>query len=324
MSVSTGQALPIPIRLNGLDRLAMRVLERLARGHDQCWSATSTLASKLGVGVRAAQYRLARLVRLGLIEVVRDSALRTGRRIVLLWRREGPSIPPRDATLATTYVDSEAQTFAPPQAQTFAPGAVPPLDPPIEESEDNTTRESADDEEVATVSESTQVSERPPAVEAGLAPAPAAQVDRSGETRRATQDELDRVRALAARVAPADPSFADWTLGQARQHGLRWVAAALRDAAAKAAKQTVRNPRGLVLAILATLKREHRQPPDLPAPAPAAPTESMSARWAREEAERAEQARQAKAKQQAQWKADLEEKNALFRRLYGTPSHGGR
>lgn len=302
----------------------MRVLERLARGHDQCWAATSTLASKLGVGIRAAQYRLARLVRLGLVEVVRDSALRTGRRLVLLWRREGPDSPRDAPLLATTYVDSEAQTFSPPQAQTFAPGAVPPLDPPIEVSEDKYNRESAGIEEAETVARSTQVSERPPVAEAGLAPAPAPRVDRSRETRSATAEEVDRVRALAARVAPADPSFTDWALGQARQHGLRWIAAALRDAAAKASRQTIRNPRGLVLSILATLQREHRQPPDLPAPAPAAPTESLSARWAREEAERAEKAKREKAEQAARWKADLEEKNALFRRLYGTSSHGGR
>jgi hypothetical protein len=75
------------MRFTRLDRECMRVLERAAKGHDEVWAATSAVANKLGLTVRAAQLRIQRLERLGLVERVWDFALNTRRRLVLLWRR---------------------------------------------------------------------------------------------------------------------------------------------------------------------------------------------------------------------------------------------
>lgn len=252
------------------DRRTMRLLEALARGHAECWSHTKTIAAKLGIGVRAVQVRLRRLVDLGLLDICRDYTRRARRRLVLLWAGR---------------VDSEGgaeRKLCAHSAQRFALTTVVPPHPPIEVSEDNSEEGECDDTlnpesfpagpaelpppppdlDLRTTDPEPEPEPIPTAVEPPQRP--------QGEPKRllrvATSAEVQRLHRAAAKAVPGDPTFPRWVTRLAKTWGLSWVLPAAELTAEKSTYDDIRNPKGFVLGVLKTFEADGGPPPIGPDP----------------------------------------------------------
>lgn len=105
-------------RMTPTARLLLQVLERKARGYDECWSSTGTLAACLKCCDRTVRNALRQLASLGLVEIVRDYSRQTRRRIVLLWK-------------VHSLFASVTANVSPQPTDTFSATNASPLDPPI-------------------------------------------------------------------------------------------------------------------------------------------------------------------------------------------------
>lgn len=216
------------------DQETLDLLKRVAGVHTEVWHSTKRLAAMAGVGVRAMQVRINRLIDVhGLVDRVLDYGLRTRRKIVLLFR----SVP----------------AFCAHAGPDFAPTASVPPDPPIEVPEgasknvDDVLTETAEprEPEPAGLSSSSSPSD-PRSLGAADGPKPVGQAlgrvaggERSSSSpdepqRKATKAEFESVVEKARKAFPHVPCV-DWkvrALAKRRRVdgvcvGLRWVDQAL-------------------------------------------------------------------------------------------------
>jgi hypothetical protein len=70
--------------------IAVALVDRWAWRKDSCWPSDATIAGAVGRSPGHVNRCLRQLERAGWVDRRRDPALRNGRRIVILWRRDGP------------------------------------------------------------------------------------------------------------------------------------------------------------------------------------------------------------------------------------------
>lgn len=243
-------------------RLAIPVLERLAKGHDTCLSATRTIAAKLNCSERTARNALNALQAAGLVEIVRDYSLRTRRRIVLVWRTNGELVPCVTAN---------------PSAESRAASAVTDGSPPI-------------------INISEEVSKKQGVSDGSRAPVPPPPSRVLSENLRGGEAEAtpDEIASVAARAAPvlrlAEPAARAKVAALAKRWGLPWVVAALGRAEKKAALEPLVSPSAYLVRTLKGFEAEGG-----PGAAPLTQEEFLAARDAaiREQLDRADEERAA-------------------------------
>jgi hypothetical protein len=84
---SQGLGFLVHTNLSPSIRLIAEYLDRIKAGVKECWEAVETIARRLGLSKRTVQRGLKALELEGLVSLVKDTTLRTGRRIVMLWRQ---------------------------------------------------------------------------------------------------------------------------------------------------------------------------------------------------------------------------------------------
>jgi hypothetical protein len=216
-------------------RMAL-LLDQIGKRRGEVCHGARSLGERLGWSVATVRRVLRRLAALGMIESVRDYALRTRRRIRLLW----------STTTSATSATSATSTF-PAAALTPAVESAPTPQPEPEP-------------------------EKEPEPEPGQ--------------RKATKEEVAKLKADAEKAAPADPTFPNWCLYLAKK---KWGLWAVSSAVAKVASIVesggdVRNPRGLTARILQDFETEGGPPPPPPT---AEAAEAKKRAWLRELAEAA-------------------------------------
>src|SRR4051812_10706012 len=80
------------VRLNAASRFMLSMLDKMSKGHGECWSPNKSFVHALGCCERTIRGILKKLVASGLIRIVRDYSLRSRRRIILLWKNPDASM----------------------------------------------------------------------------------------------------------------------------------------------------------------------------------------------------------------------------------------
>jgi hypothetical protein len=215
------QALADTVRsLKPTDRALVMELDRLSKGHLECWAATRTLADAIQCCERTVRSALARLAELGVVEIVRDYTIRSRRRIVLAWRR--CRLASEGLLHAQVTADMSSQS-----RQQLPPDPPPPLEPPYRSPEgqiEKTTDEQAGPNEPGPGESAASVFHR---------------------------EALREVQASFASEAFGEPVRPEWLDAQAAKYGDTAVDTAVRLVGRdRRAGKAIRNPFGYAVAAM--------------------------------------------------------------------------
>jgi|GEM_PF-6497316 len=221
------------VELSPTARLVGELLNRTRPQHGEAWLSNKTIAAKIGRSIRTVQLALKELAQADLIRVCKDYALKTRRRIHLLWRGDSTAKDP--SVGAKNCADS---------AQEIAPSSAIPPHPPIE---DLTELKREIDDDVLSSSSSPSFS--PTNQTAG----------------KPNDEELTQATEKAQELFPGQ-SLRGRVEAEARRcaafgGGLGWVAQAL-DVAQAASAETW----GFVVGVLRNWREEGGPPPPPPSP----------------------------------------------------------